>query len=127
MLARPRTVTIAYVFILANALVWLALGGIVTANIHPALPDATLLKGIMAVMSFIGAGILLVAFFLLLKRRRSGFYLAIGFLIVTTLLTFFDQVGWSDLVVLVINLVPIILLVKDRNWYLSVNPTADGK
>jgi len=127
MLARPRTVTIAYVFILANALVWLALGVIVAANIHPALPDATLLKGIMAVMSFIGAGILLVAFFLLLKRRRSGFYLAIGFLIVTTLLTFFDQVGWSDLVVLVINLVPIILLVKDRNWYLSVNPTADGK
>jgi len=125
--SRPRTVTVAYLFILTNALVWLALGVIVAANIHPALPDETLLKGIMAVMSFIGAGILLVAFLLLLKRRRSGFFIALGFLFVTTLLTFFDQVGWSDLVILVINLVPIILLVKDRNWYLYFSPTADGK
>jgi hypothetical protein len=125
--ARPRTVTIAYVFILTNALVWFALGVIVAANVHPALPDATLLKGIMAVMSFLSTGILLVAYFLLLKGRRSGFFIALGFLFVTALLTFFDQVGWSDLVVLVINLLPIILLVKDRTWYLSPNPAAGGK
>jgi lysylphosphatidylglycerol synthetase-like protein (DUF2156 family) len=119
MTTRPRTVTLNYIFILLNALVWLVLGVIIAASLHPALPDQSLLKGIMAFMSFAGAAILLLAFILLLKRKRTGFFLALGFLLVTALLTFFDQVGWVDLLTLVIITVPIILLIKDRDWYLS--------
>jgi lysylphosphatidylglycerol synthetase-like protein (DUF2156 family) len=119
MTTRPRTVILNYIFISLNALVWLVLGVVITASLHPALPDIPLLKGIMASMSFAGAGLLLVAFILLLKRKRTGFFLALGFLFVTALLTFFDQVGWVDLVTLIINIVPIVLLVRDRDWYLS--------
>jgi lysylphosphatidylglycerol synthetase-like protein (DUF2156 family) len=119
MTTRPRTVILNYIFISLNALVWLVLGVVITASLHPALPDIPLLKRIMASMSFAGAGLLLVAFILLLKRKRTGFFLALGFLFVTALLTFFDQVGWVDLVTLIINIVPIVLLVRDRDWYLS--------
>jgi hypothetical protein len=119
MTTRPRTVILNYIFISLNALVWLVLGVVITASLHPALPDIPLLKRIMASMSFAGAGLLLVAFILLLKRKRTGFYLVLGFLLVTALLTFFDQVGWVDLVTLIINIVPIVLLVRDRDWYLS--------
>lgn len=124
MSTRPRTVTLTLVFIFLNALVWLVLGLVIAASLHPALPDIPLLKGIMAAMSFAGAGLLLVAFILLLKRKRTGFFLALGFLGVTALLTFFDQVGWVDLVTLLINIVPIVLLVRDRDWYLKRNQPA---
>lgn len=124
MFSRPRTVILCLVFIFLNVLVWLVLGVVTATNLHLALPEIPLLRGIMAGMSFTGAGILLVAFILLLKRRRIGFFLALGFLLVTALLTFFDQVGWVDLVTLVIHLIPILLLIKDRDWYLPKRPSS---
>jgi predicted membrane channel-forming protein YqfA (hemolysin III family) len=63
-----------------------------------------------------------VLFFLLWRRIQPAWYVALGFLAVTSILAIFDDFGWTDLLVLVINLVPIILLIKDRAWYLHGNP-----
>jgi lysylphosphatidylglycerol synthetase-like protein (DUF2156 family) len=121
---RPGSVSAALIFILLNALVWLALGVIIAANLHPGLPDIPLVKGVMAFLSFGAAAILLGLLFFLRKRSRPAWFLALGFLTLTCLLTFFDQFGLSDLVIVILNIIPIILLIKERAWFLPAKPAA---
>ena len=122
MTARPLSVSVNLFFILLNALVWLAFGLIVALHIHPALPDNPILLGGMAFLSFCAAGLLLGLFIFLRKQVRLAWFVALAFLVLASILTIFDDFGWADLVVLGINLVPIILLIKDRVWYLQRKP-----
>jgi lysylphosphatidylglycerol synthetase-like protein (DUF2156 family) len=119
---RPLTVTITLIFIALNILVWLALGIIIAVNALPGLPDLPILKGIMAFLSLAMAGILIVLFIFLLRGSRIAYYLILALLIFTALLAIFDEVGLSDLVVLIINIIPVVLLIKDRPWYLQAKP-----
>jgi hypothetical protein len=121
---RPLSVSVSMIFILLNALVWLVFGVIIAANAHPALPNLPLLKGIMAFLSFTVAVILLGVFFFLVKRNRIAYFIALGVMITTSLLTILDQFGLADLIFLIINIVPILLLIKDRSWYFQVTPHA---
>jgi presenilin-like A22 family membrane protease len=57
--------------------------------------------------------------YMLNNRYRIGYYCALALFITITFLTFLDQVGWSDLVILAINIAPIVLLIKERSWYLQ--------
>jgi hypothetical protein len=123
---RLLSVSAALIFILLNAFVWLALGVIIAANAHPALPDLPLFKGIMAFLSFATAGILLGVFIFLGKRSRIAYFIALGLFVAISLLTIFDQFGLADLIILAINIVPIILLIKDRTWYLQIRPRTVG-
>ena len=124
MIRRPLSVSATLTFIILNALVWLALGVTIVLHVHPALPDNPLIRGIMAFLSFGAAGILLGLLIFLGKRSRIAWFITLGFLAITCLLTLFDQFGLSDLVVLVIIIIPIFLLVKDRAWYLQGKPVA---
>jgi hypothetical protein len=116
---RPRSVSAVLIFIIFNALVWLALGIIIASNAHPALPDVPLVKGIMAFLALAIAGILSGLFVYLGKRSRIAYFSSLGLLAVISVVTIFDQFGWVDLVILIINVVPLILLIKDRAWYLQ--------
>jgi lysylphosphatidylglycerol synthetase-like protein (DUF2156 family) len=124
MTKRPLSVSVTLIFIILNALVWLALGLIIALHAHPALPDNPILQAEMALLSFCAAGILLGLFIFLGKRGRLAWFAALGCLAFTSILTIFDDFGWTDLIVLVINIVPIILLIKDRAWYLQGKPAA---
>ena len=93
----------------------------IALNAHPALPDIPLLKGVMAALSLIMASILLGVFALLRKRSWIAYFAAVGLFAVTCILTIFDDFGLIDFIVLVINLVPLGLLIKDRAWYLEKN------
>jgi hypothetical protein len=119
MLTRPRSVSIVLFFVCLNALVWLGLGLSMAFNLHPAMPDIPLLTGIMAVLSLAMAGLWLGTFSLLQKRTRIGYFGTLGLLAITCLLLIFDDFGLIDLVVLLINLLPLGLLLKDRAWYLE--------
>jgi lysylphosphatidylglycerol synthetase-like protein (DUF2156 family) len=123
---RPLSVTATLVFILLNILVWLALGVIIAANAHPTLPDLPLVKGTMAFLAFVTAFILLGLFIFLSKRNWIAYFLALALFVATSLLTIFDEFGLADLVVLTINIAPIVLLIKDRAWYLQVRPRDAG-
>jgi lysylphosphatidylglycerol synthetase-like protein (DUF2156 family) len=114
---RPPSVPATLFFIILNALIWLALGVIIAVHAHPGLPDNPIIQGGMAFLSFGAAGILLGLFIFLRKRSRLAWLVALGFFAVASILTIFDDFGWIDLIVLVINLVPVILLIKDRAWY----------
>jgi lysylphosphatidylglycerol synthetase-like protein (DUF2156 family) len=121
---RPISFSLALIFIMLSMLIWLALGVIIALHAHPVLPDNPILQGGMAVLSFCAAGLLLVLFIFLRKRYRIAWFAALGFLAITSLLTIFDDFGWTDLVVLVINIVPMLLLLKDRAWFMQVGSKA---
>jgi lysylphosphatidylglycerol synthetase-like protein (DUF2156 family) len=122
----PLSVSVNLIFILLNALIWLALGMIIALHAHPAIPDNPVIQGGMAFLSFCAAGLLLGLFFFLRKQVRLAWFVGLGFLAVTSILAIFDDFGWSDLFVLLINLVPMILLIKDRAWYLQGKPGMAG-
>ena len=123
---RPLSVTIALGFILINSLVWLLFGAIIALSAHPALPAEPLAKGIMASLSIAIAGFLLTMFFFIQKHNRLAYFLTLACFIVSSLLSIFDDFGLADLVVLAVNLIPILLLLKDRIWYLRVKPQNAG-
>ena len=104
---------------LVNCLTWLILGVLIVTNAHPALPDQPVIMGVMAALSFGAAGILFILFLLIYRRNRFGYFLTLAALLITALLTFFDDFGLSDLIVVLIILVPVVLLIKDRAWYFN--------
>jgi lysylphosphatidylglycerol synthetase-like protein (DUF2156 family) len=119
---QPSSVPATLLLIVLNALIWLALGVIIVVHAHPGLPDNPIVQGGMAFLSFGAAGILLGLFVFLRKRSRLAWFVAMGFLALASILTIFDDFGWIDLVVLVINIIPLILLIKDRAWYRGAKP-----
>jgi lysylphosphatidylglycerol synthetase-like protein (DUF2156 family) len=115
--SRPLSVIVTSVFILGNMLIWLGLGVIIAAQLHPALNVPASMHWIMAFLSVALTGILLGLYIFLYKGNRAAYYFTLAFFAFTAVLTIFDDVGLSDLVVLVINLIPLILLIKDRAFY----------
>ena len=124
---RPISFSLALIFIMLNMLIWLAFGLVIALHAHPALPDNPILQGGMAILAFCAAGILLVLFVFLRKRYRTAWFAALGFLALTSILTIFDDFGWTDLIVFAINIVPMILLLRNRAWYMQVGPKLHEK
>ena len=123
---RPLTVTINLIVILLNAIIWLVLGIIIAVYPPPPLPPLPQMKVILAALSIAIAIILLGLTFFLFKRSRTAFYLTLIFFGITSILTFFDDVGLSDLIFLAVSLIPIILLIKDRAWYVQTKAQSEG-
>ena len=115
---RPPTVTACLLLMLLGALVWLVLGIIIAAGLHPAIPDSPSVKAGMASGSIVAAGTLAGLAILLGRRLGHAYYLSLAALSVSSLAVLFDDVGWVDLIALLINLVPLFLLIRDRAWYL---------
>ena len=119
MTTRPRSVCMAFTLILINILIWLAFSIIVTANLHPAIPNQHLIKTIMASLAFVIAALLSVLLFFLSRQNHTAYFLALGLFVSLSFAAIFDDFGLIDLVVLVINVAPMALLIKDRSWYLQ--------
>ena len=114
----PRSVTIAFVFIIANALVWFGFALIVLTGMLPGLPGGEHVGLVMALLALIAAGALVALGILTRRRSKWGYVLTVAALIFLIALTVADQVGLVDLSVLVLVLVPLVLLIKDRDWYM---------
>jgi hypothetical protein len=114
----PISATVALVFLILNALVWLGFGLLIALDLHPALPDQPFIQTIMAILALGIAGIMVGLFVFLRKGNQIAYFLTVGLLAGIALLTVFDEFGAADLVVLIVDLVPLILLIKDRSWFL---------
>jgi hypothetical protein len=123
---RPATLTISLLFILLDGLVWLVFGIIILIGAHPALPDLPYLRLFYVTASFAIASLLFVLLFFLLRRNRVAFILVLTMQGATILLTIADQVGWSDLIVILLNIVPFVLLIKHRMWFMPAAPPQDS-
>lgn len=72
----------------------------------------------MGVTAIAGGLILTGLGILLMKRIRMAYWIALAVLGVMFLVNLFDDVGWVDAAVALVSLLPFILLLKDRRWYL---------
>jgi peptidoglycan/LPS O-acetylase OafA/YrhL len=119
MIKTPASVSATFVFLLLNALIWLAFAIIVAAGLHPSIPKENLVRWTMAILAFLVAGVLSILWFFLRKRSKVAYYLTLVLLLFISLLTVFDEFGLSDLIYLIIAIVPLVLLIKDQAWYLQ--------
>jgi hypothetical protein len=115
---RPHSVTLALIFILVIAIIWLAFGFIITFNVHPAIPDSQPIRIILATLSFAAGGVLIILCVFLTKQNRVAFFFTLGVLIILSIINIFDDIGLIDLVFIAFNIVPILLLIYGRGWYL---------
>jgi hypothetical protein len=119
---QPATVRVALFFLLLNALVWLLFAVIIATNAHPSIPDIPLIKWGMGILSFLLTAIFLTLYVFLSRQNRMAWFIAISILILTALVTIFDDFGLIDFVVLIINLIPLVLLIKEKDWYIKGKP-----
>jgi hypothetical protein len=116
---RPFSVTATFLLILINALVWIGFAAIVALDLHPALPDSSTVRWVMGILAF-GCGCALIALVVLLgKRIRIAYFPTLGLLALLAVLTFTDDVGLADWIYLLLVTTPLIMLVRDRSWYLK--------
>lgn len=108
------------VFIMLDAFIWLAFGGIVGLGFHPALPEDLQIRWVIAGITLLVSVMLFTGYRMLQKKRAVAFYPLLGLLVLISLLTFMDQFGYSDLFILFMHLIPILLLIKDRSFYLGL-------
>lgn len=125
MSARPFSVTLGNGLIVLTALMWFGLGLILLTDLHPALPDSIVIKGMLASFSFGMSGILLLLLMFLVRKNRIAYFLMVALLFGNSLLTLLDQFGWVDLIALLLHLFPAFLLVINAAWYLRRNQPPD--
>jgi lysylphosphatidylglycerol synthetase-like protein (DUF2156 family) len=114
MTSRPPSVSGAFLLILLNALGWLAFSIIAAAGIHPSLPETGFGRWAMAVLALLNAFVLVGLVILLRRHNRIAYWLALGLITTISVLTLAGEFGPADLIVLMINLLMLLLLVRDR-------------
>ena len=112
-----KSFKLTLILILMIALFWLAFSIIVATGLHPALPDSQLYQWIMAGLAFLTAAFLLIQFFLLKAKKKFAYIVTVAFLTFVAILTIMDDLGLIDFVVLLVTLLPVVLLLKNRKWY----------
>ncbi len=116
---RPVSVRLTLVFMLINAVIWLGFGVIVLSGLHPALDESKLIRFGYGGIAILAAAFLMLMYFLLRKPKKIAWYLSVLFFVAGAVVTLFDDFGWVDLVFMLVDLVPLVLFIKDRKWYLN--------
>lgn len=113
----PLTVSATIFLIGLDALVWLGFAVFTSFGGIPSISEgvlrwlmASMALGASAVLAFLAVG--------LRRRNRFAFYGALAVLGAIAVLSIADQVGLLDLVSPAISVTPLVLLVRDRRWYL---------
>jgi hypothetical protein len=80
--------------------------------------DQATLYGFYGLAMFADAAVMLLCAWQLNRRSRFAFYLSFLVLAINIILTFFDQVGWVDILFVLLNLVPLMFLILARKEFL---------
>lgn len=119
MTRKPLSFSISLALILINALIWLVLGLIIGTGAHPAMNVDVTLRMAMAALALFTSAVLVVLFFSLRQHIKLAYFFCLALLLLLSLITLFDDFGWTDLIVLLITLAPVALLLKDRAWFMA--------
>jgi hypothetical protein len=123
MSTRPFTVRLARILVLVDALLWLAFAAYTTAGAHPSFGPGSGYQWPVTLLALLGAGVLGALALHLGKPSPLVFWLTVGFLAAMIVSSVFDQFGLADLVFVVAIASPLVLIVKDREWYLRAAAT----
>lgn len=112
----PLTVTITFILILANAAFWLMYAFLMGFG---AIPIPGTFRWIMFGMALVCSVLLAGSIFFLHKRNRIAFFFTTILLTVVAVLSITDETGPADILTFVSSLAALVLLFKDRAWYLN--------
>jgi lysylphosphatidylglycerol synthetase-like protein (DUF2156 family) len=113
----PKTVTATLILILLNAAFWFVYAIFTIATNTDAATVSHVARWIFSFLALGTAAVLVVLFFLLRKRVRFAYFIALVVLALLAVLSLTDQVGWLDVFSLLLSLIPFVLLVKDNLYY----------
>lgn len=118
----PGRVKVTLAFILLNAFFWMGFAAFTLQARYDSGAGLSAVTWIWAGLAALSALALAGAAFLLRRRSKLAYYFALLMLGVLAVLSLTDQVGWLDIISFFISLVPFILLIWDRKWYLRLRP-----
>jgi hypothetical protein len=105
-----------YLVLLTSAwLTYFGLGTLINLGSHPDLAGVFVLY---AFAMFIESAVLLFCYFRLNKRSKTIFWLVIIILALNIILAFFDQIGFVDILYMLLNLVALVTLYLSRKEFL---------
>jgi hypothetical protein len=119
----PRTVWLARILLFANSLLWLAFAGFTALGAHPSFGPDSGYRWPVALMTLLLAALLCGLAVHLRNPAPLGYWLAVGLLAAMILTSLFDQFGFADSVFVAATALPLLLLLKDRAWYLCSGAT----
>jgi hypothetical protein len=119
----PTTVRAALLLLALDALLWFVFGVVVATGGIASIASMPAARWVMAALAWASAVALAGLAILLSKRLRPAFYLAVVLLTLIAVLSIADQIGILDLVSLAVSVIPLVLLLKDRGWYLRRTDT----
>lgn len=126
----PATVRAALLLLGLDSLLWFAFGIVAAAGGIASIANPPALRWVMAGLACASAAALAGLTVLLSRRYRLAFSLAVILLLLIAVLSLTDQVGFLDLASLAVSVIPLVLLLKDRAWYLrqqaSGQPNVNG-
>jgi len=118
----PATVQATLLLLALDAVMWFAFGAVAAAGGIASFAGMPGLRWVMAGLAWASAAALAVLAILLGRRSRVAFFLAVILLTIIAVLSITDQIGWLDLAALAVSVIPLVLLLKDRAWYLRQEP-----
>jgi lysylphosphatidylglycerol synthetase-like protein (DUF2156 family) len=114
----PVTVQAVLILLVLSVLIWIGFAFLTVTGAYPGLPDDPTVRFVMAGLAF-GCGCVLAGLTRALANRgRIAYYLVTALLALLAVLSIADDIGWADLLYLAMVVVPLILMIKDRSWYL---------
>ncbi len=118
MMTTPKSVWAATLFVGLNALIWAAFGVAALGGVFSPAQIPPALRWVMALMALAAAGLLGLTALLLARRSRLAWFAALAMLAGVAVLSLADEIGLLDLVSLALSAIPIVLLIKERRWFL---------
>lgn len=115
----PISVSATLILIVLNAAFWLVFAFIVALGAIQSISATGVGRWVMVVLALGVSGFLTGMAFFLMRRNRLAFYAGVTLLALIAVLSITDQFGWPDLLTLLICLVALGLMLKDRAWYLK--------
>lgn len=114
----PASVSVTLILISLIAAFWFIYAIILMLGVNPALPSAGVVKWVIFILA-LGTSVVMAGIVIFLRaRKRFAFYFGVVLLTIIAVLSITDEVGLSDLVVLLASLITLGLLIKDRAWHL---------
>ena len=114
----PTSVSATLTLIILNAAFWLVFAFIVALGAIRSIPTDGVIKWVMVILALGVSGFLTGIVIFLRRRKRLAFYAGVAILIAIAVLSITDEFGLPDLFTLLISLVALGLMLKDRAWYL---------
>jgi lysylphosphatidylglycerol synthetase-like protein (DUF2156 family) len=114
----PATVRATLLLLALDAVMWFAFGVAAATGAIASFADMPAFRWVMAGLAWASAAALAGLAILLGRRIRVAFYLAVILLAIIGVLSITDQIGWVDVASLAVSVIPLVLLLKDRAWYL---------